>query len=44
MLFRSVVSWVLLKIIHGTMGLRVTEEAEVAGLDSTEHSETAYNA
>ncbi|MBL4902000.1 MAG: ammonium transporter [Desulfocapsa sp.] len=42
--YTFVVSWVLLKIIHGTMGLRVTEEAEVAGLDSTEHSETAYNA
>jgi len=37
------VSWIILKIIHGTMGLRVTEENEIRGLDSTEHSETAYS-
>ncbi len=41
--YTLVVSWILLKIIHCTMGLRVSEEAEVAGLDYTEHSETAYN-
>lgn len=41
--YTLVVSWILLKIIHSTMGLRVSEEAEVAGLDYTEHSETAYN-
>jgi len=41
--YTLVVSWILLKIVHSTMGLRVTEEAEVAGLDYTEHSETAYN-
>ena len=37
------VSWVLLKVIHATMGLRVSEENEVQGLDYTEHSETAYS-
>ncbi len=41
--YTLVVSWILLKIIHSTMGLRVTEEAEVTGLDYSEHSETAYN-
>jgi ammonium transporter, Amt family len=41
--YTLVVSWVLLKVIHGTMGLRVSEEAEVTGLDYAEHSETAYN-
>jgi len=41
--YTLVVSWILLKIVHSTMGLRMTEEAEVAGLDYTEHSETAYN-
>ncbi len=41
--YTLVVSWVLLKIINSTMGLRVDEDAEVIGLDSTEHSETAYN-
>jgi Amt family ammonium transporter len=37
------VSWVLLKVINVTMGLRVSEENEVQGLDYTEHSETAYS-
>jgi Amt family ammonium transporter len=37
------VSWLLLKAIHGTMGLRLSPEHEVQGLDSTEHSETAYS-
>ena len=37
------VSWVLLKVIKATMGLRVSEENEVQGLDYTEHSETAYS-
>ena len=41
--YTLVVSWILLKIVHSTMGLRVPEDAEVMGLDSTEHSETAYN-
>ncbi len=41
--YAFVVSWVLLKMIHATMGLRVTEESEVQGLDYTEHSETAYS-
>ena len=38
-----VISWVLFKGIDSFVGMRVTEEAEVEGLDSTEHSETAYN-
>ncbi|WP_310600910.1 ammonium transporter [Desulfobulbus sp.] len=37
------VSWIILKAVHGVMGLRISEEAEHQGLDSTEHSETAYN-
>ncbi len=37
------VSWVIFKAIQSTIGLRLTDEAEVAGMDSTEHSETAYN-
>lgn len=41
--YTLVVSWILLKIIHSTIGLRVHEDAEVVGLDSTEHTETAYN-
>ena len=29
--------------IHKTMGFRITEEDEVAGIDSVEHAETAYD-
>ena len=41
--YTFIVSWVLFKVIHATMGMRLSEESEVEGLDSTEHSETAYN-
>lgn len=41
--YAFIVCWVILKLVHGLMGLRVTEEAETQGLDYTEHSETAYN-
>ena len=41
--YTLVVSWILLKVIDVTMGFRLTEEDEVVGLDSVEHSETAYN-
>jgi Amt family ammonium transporter len=37
------VSWIILKGVNATLGLRVSEESEVQGLDFTEHSETAYN-
>jgi len=38
----GVVSYILFKIIDVTMGLRVSEEDERTGLDSTSHGETAY--
>jgi len=41
--YTFVVSWILLKMIHGIMGMRLEDDAEVEGMDSTEHSETAYN-
>ena len=41
--YAFVVSWVLLKVINAVMGLRMTVESEVNGLDLSEHSETAYN-
>ncbi len=41
--YAFVVSWLLLKGIHGVMGLRLSEDAEVQGLDAAEHSEAAYN-
>ena len=49
-LLAVVVTWVLgfvmttviLKVLDGIMGLRVTDEEEAAGLDLSQHSETAY--
>ena len=41
--YAFVVSWILFKVIHSVMGMRLFEDAEVEGMDSTEHSETAYN-
>jgi Amt family ammonium transporter len=40
--FSFVVSWVLLKVIDKTMGLRVNEDHENIGLDLTQHRESAY--
>jgi Amt family ammonium transporter len=42
-LWSGVVSFVLFKLIDLTMGLRVPEEAEREGLDTTTHGERAYN-
>ncbi len=41
--YTFVVSWVLFKVIHATLGMRLADDAEVEGMDSREHSETAYN-
>jgi ammonium transporter, Amt family len=38
-----VLTFIILKVLDATMGLRVTEEDEVAGLDISQHSETAYS-
>jgi Amt family ammonium transporter len=38
-----IVTWIVLKALDAIMGLRVTEEDEIAGLDLTQHSETAYS-
>lgn len=40
--FSFVVSWILLKVIDKTMGLRVSEDAENVGLDLTQHRESGY--
>jgi ammonium transporter, Amt family len=42
-MYAFVVSWILFKGIHAVLGLRLIDEDEVVGMDSTEHSETAYN-
>jgi Amt family ammonium transporter len=36
------VTWVLLKFINATIGLRVSLEEEVRGLDASQHGEVAY--
>jgi len=41
--YAFVVSWILVKILHVTMGMRLIEENEVQGMDYTEHAEAAYN-
>jgi len=39
-----VVAFILLKVVDALVGLRVDEEEEVAGLDLSQHGETAYTA
>jgi Amt family ammonium transporter len=36
-------TWIILKIIEATVGLRVKEEAEYQGMDISEHGEEGYN-
>lgn len=40
--FSFVVSWIILKVLDATMGIRVDAETEEAGLDIAEHAETGY--
>jgi Amt family ammonium transporter len=42
LVFSFVASYVLLKLVDATIGLRVTEEHEIAGLDLSQHSEVGY--
>ena len=41
--YAVVVTLVILAVLKATMGLRVTKEDEVMGLDQAAHSETGYN-
>ena len=41
--YAFVVTFILLKILDWTMGLRVSGEEEETGLDLSQHSETGYN-
>ncbi len=36
-------TWIILKLVDAAMGLRVSEEDEVMGLDLSQHGERAYN-
>jgi Amt family ammonium transporter len=40
--FAGAAGWLILKVIDVTIGLRVPEQEEVLGLDSTTHGELAY--
>jgi ammonium transporter, Amt family len=40
--FSFVVSFVILKVLDSTMGIRVDSEVEASGLDIAEHAETGY--
>ncbi|KOV14440.1 ammonia channel protein [Streptomyces sp. XY431] len=41
--YSFVLSWLLAKAIDRTIGFRVSEEVEVAGIDQAEHAESAYD-
>ena len=40
--FTAAVTWIILKFVDVTIGLRVPEQEEVLGLDTTTHGEVAY--
>jgi Amt family ammonium transporter len=40
--YSAAVTWVLLKLIGATIGLRVSQDEEQRGLDTTQHGEVAY--
>jgi Amt family ammonium transporter len=41
-IFSIVMTFILLKVLDATMGLRVTQEEEVQGLDQSQHGEEGY--
>jgi Amt family ammonium transporter len=41
-IFAFIGSLILLKLVDVTIGLRVEEEHEIAGLDLSQHNESAY--
>ena len=42
-IYSFVVTWVLLKLVDACMGLRISREDEVVGLDLAEHQEAGYS-
>ncbi len=42
MIYTGIVSFIILKVLDGTMGLRVTEDEEAEGLDLASHGERSY--
>ncbi|HXC59000.1 MAG TPA: ammonium transporter [Steroidobacteraceae bacterium] len=43
MVWCGVITWLLLKVLDATLGLRVSEEQESEGLDLAQHGEHGYN-
>jgi Amt family ammonium transporter len=43
LVYSFIISYILFKILDATMGLRVSTEEEVAGLDISEHQEAGYS-
>lgn len=43
MVYTLIVSFVLLKIVDATIGLRISDDAETRGLDLAEHEEVGYD-
>jgi ammonium transporter, Amt family len=43
LIFSFTVTYVIGTVLQKTMGFRISEEDEVAGIDSVEHAETAYD-
>jgi Amt family ammonium transporter len=41
-LFSGILSYLIALLVQKTIGLRVSEDDEIEGLDSTQHAETAY--
>ncbi|HUR18289.1 MAG TPA: ammonium transporter [Acidimicrobiales bacterium] len=41
--FSGILSYVLARLVDAVIGLRVKEDEEMVGLDTTQHAETAYN-
>ncbi len=42
-IYSFVVTLIILKVLDRTMGLRVSEEHEVSGLDISQHGESGYS-
>lgn len=42
LVYTSVLTWIILKLVDLTIGLRVTEEQETEGLDLSQHGERGY--
>ena len=40
--FASVMTWIIFKLVDAVIGVRVDKKAEIVGLDLTQHKESAY--